>query len=183
MSYQLVRGPRYTNSGSASYTCRNASTWEPLDGRVELPSSNPFDFYTYIRTKLNILVMGDSLAVEFGTWFQSAGQATNNTVLEYLQWWRSVAEGMALAEVDGGGSISYWRILGLWKRGACNGPLPNSGRGWRDSWVITLQTNLPDSSKKVDVLIFRVSHPWLRPDEVTYKDLDETVSVAHEYLG
>lgn len=150
---------------------------------MELPSPNPFDFYTFIQTKLNILVMGDSLAVEFGTWLQNAGRAKNKSVIEGIDWRRYIAEGLVIGNVDGGGSISYWRNVAFWARKTEGLPLPNYGRGWNKSWVARLHSNLRSSSDKVNVLVFRVSHPWVRMGEVTEEALNETISVAHEYLG
>jgi hypothetical protein len=181
--YQLVRGLHYNRSQISAYACRNITTWEPVDDRAELPSSSPFDFYTYIQTNLNILVMGDSLAVEFGSWFQNAGRATNKTVLKYLPIGDHLGEGLAVAKVDGGGSISYWRILGLWERRTLDRPLPNLGKGWNESWPSTLRGSLPDPSDKVNVLIFRVSHPWLGTREISVDRLMETVALARIYLG
>lgn len=180
--YQLVRGDRY-NVNAGTYPCRDKISGKPLDHRVELPSSNPFDFYTFIQTDLNILVMGDSLAVEFGTWFQNAGRAKNKTNIEGIDWKRYIAEGLVFADVDGGGTISYWRNLGFWLRRNHGLPLPNYGRGWTESWVTTLHSKLPTSSDKVHVLIFRVSHPWLSMNDVTEESLRETIAVAQDYLG
>ena len=180
--YQLVRGDQY-NVNAGTYPCRDKISGKPLGDRVELPSSNPFDFYTFIQTNLNILVMGDSLAVEFGTWFQNAGRAKNKTNIEGIDWKRYIAEGLVFSEVDGGGTISFWRNLGFWLRRNRGLALPNYGRGWTKSWVATLHSKLPKSSDKVHVLIFRVSHPWLSFADVTKKSLRETISVAREYLG
>ena len=99
IKYQLVRGDRH-NVNAGTYPCRDKTSWKPLGDRVELPSSNPFDFYTFIQTNLNILVMGDSLAVEFGTWFQNAGRAKNKTNIEGIDWKRYIAEGLVFADVD-----------------------------------------------------------------------------------
>ena len=183
ISYQIVRGRHYNRSQVSAYACRNITSWIPLDGRSELPSSNPFDFYTYIKTNLNILLMGDSLAVEFGSWFQNAGRATNKTVLKQLPFKGHFADGLVVANVDGGGSIAYWRILGLWERRTLNRPLPNEGKGWKETWASTLHAALPIESNKINVLIFRVSHPWLGTREVTQERLMETITVAKLYLG
>jgi hypothetical protein len=180
--YQLVRGGRY-NVHKGVYACRDKISGKPLRNRVELPSSNPFDFYTFIQTNLNILVMGDSLAVEFGIWFQNAGRAKNTTIIEGLRWRHRIAEGLAFSEVDGGGTISIWRNIDFWLRRNHGLPLPNSGRGWNKTWVATLHSRLPTSSDKVHVLIFRVSYPWLSMNNVTEESLSETLSVAQEYLG
>ena len=181
--YQISRDHHYNRSQITAYACRNITTWKPVDDRAELPSSNPFDFYSYIQTNLNILVMGDSLAVEFGSWFQNAGRATTKTVLKHLQFTGHLAEGLVVANVDGGGSIAYWRILGLWERRTLNRPLPNEGKGWNATWASTLRAALPSPSEKINVLIFRVSHPWLGTGEVTTERLMETITVAKMYLG
>jgi len=136
ISYRLVRGQRYNRSETNDYACRNATTWEPLGNRPELPTSNPFDFNTFIKTSLNILIMGDSVAMQFGSWFQTAGGATNKTVLVSLYWrMNEVADGLVIAPVDGGGSIAYWRILAFWEKANARRGLPNRGPGWRESWV------------------------------------------------
>lgn len=74
------------------YPCRNMISGKPLRNRVELPSSNSFQFYTFIQTNLNILVMGDSIPVEFGTWFHNVGRAKNKTNIEGLPWKHRIGE-------------------------------------------------------------------------------------------
>jgi hypothetical protein len=106
------------------YACRNETTWEALDNRPELPASNPFDFNTFFKTRLNILVMGDSVAVQFGSWLQTAGGATNKTVLVNLHWRKNgIADGLVAAPVEGGGSVAYWRILGFWEKATAQNAL------------------------------------------------------------
>ena len=189
ISYQLVRGRRYILPQNntvlrVGYKCRNTSSWDVLDNRMELPASNPFDFNTFVQTSLNILIMGDSLAVQFGNWFQAAGEgATNKRVLKSLTWsnGNTTVDGLAVAKVKGGGSIAFWRILGLWENRLKARPLPNSGRGWRTRWVRVLRNKIRGG--EYNVVIYRISHPWLSPEEVTEAGLNETIQVAKECLG
>jgi hypothetical protein len=184
ISYRLVRGIRYSRNHMHDYACRNETTWEALDNRLELPASNPFDFNTFFKTRLNILVMGDSVALQFGSWLQTAGGATNKTVLVNLNWRQNgTADGLAIAPVEGGGSVAYWRIIGFWEKAFTRTPLPNLGRGWRKSWVRVLHNSYPTQGDKCNVLIFRLSHPWLSSGEVNEGRLNETLEVARSYLG
>lgn len=189
ITYQLFRNRPYKTShiGYEWYACRNRTTGQPIDDRAELPTSNPFEFTTYIQTKLNILFMGDSLAVEFGSWFMIASQATNKTVIETFSWPKSKpaepAEGLAVASAQGGGMAAYWRILGFWQKNYHTRPLPNSGFGWRLNWVSKLLKKLPSKEDKYDVLIFRISHPWLAIEKVTAERMQETIDTARELLG
>ena len=184
ITYQLFRNRPYKTSHiGREYACRNRTTGQPIDDRAELPTSNPFEFTTYIQTKLNILFMGDSLAVEFGSWFMIASQATNKTVIETLKWRKSTAEGLAVASAQGGGMAAYWRILGFWQKNYHRRPLPNSGFGLRLNWVSKLLKKLPSKEDKYDVLIFRISHPWLAIEKVTAERMQETIDTARELLG
>jgi hypothetical protein len=184
ISYRLVRGGRYNRSETDDYDCRNTTTWEALDNRPELPASNPFDFNSFFKTRLNILVMGDSMAVQFGSWLQTAGGATNRTVLVTLHWRKNgLADGLVAAPVQGGGSVAYWRMLGFWETVTATSPLPNYGRGWRTSWVQMLHDSYPTQGDKCNVLIFRLSHPWLSTGEVNEGRLNETLEVARSHLG
>ena len=187
ISYRLVRGShRYNRSETHMFDCTPGPTVRfTNETRVGLAASqHPFEFHTIFKTSLNILVMGDSVAVQFGSWLQTAGGATNKTVLATLNWRKwGLADGLAVAPVEGGGSVAYWRILGFWEKATLGKPLPNHGRGWRESWVQILQEKLPNQGDKYNVLIFRVSHPWLSPDEVDETRLNETIEVAKTYLG
>jgi hypothetical protein len=184
IEFSLLDGVRLNVTEASQYACRNVTTGEPLATRKDLPTKHPFNFAITIRTNLNILVMGDSLAVEFGSWFQVASEATNKTILQMLSWRKSIAEGMAIAHVQGGGSIAYWRILGFLKEENRKFLLPNYGKGWRASWIRQLWSNLQNhTSRRIDVFIFRISHPWLKIDEVTTTELKNQVEFAQWLLG
>jgi hypothetical protein len=194
ITYQLVRGHRFSyhamGNTTIQYACRNATTWEVMDDRMDLPpstnnNSNPFDFQFVFQTSLNILIMGDSLAVQCGSWLQVAGGGrSNKTILHWLDWKSDgLVEGMAVATVNGGGSIAYWRLMNFWRPNGMKLRLRQRGRGWRKPWVSHLQTMLPSPSDKYNVIVFRISHPWIPIHEVTDEALNETIQTAREHLG
>jgi hypothetical protein len=97
ITYQLVRGHRfsYHDMGNATiqYACRNATTWELMDDRMDLPpsmnnNSNPFDFQFVFQTSLNILIMARLIGspiwilVASGRWRQNE---QNHTALVGLE--------------------------------------------------------------------------------------------------
>jgi hypothetical protein len=104
---------------------------------MDLPISNPFDFNFFFQTSLNILIMGDSLALQFGSWLQAAGGGrTNKTTLRWLDWKRDGKhEGLTVAPVEGGGRVAYWRILNLWTTRGLRLNLGKRGKGWKHHWV------------------------------------------------
>jgi hypothetical protein len=187
ITYQLVRGHfRYpVGNETIKYACRNPTSWEALDDRMELPPSNPFDFGFSFQTRLNILIMGDSLALQFGSWLQAAGGGrTNKTTLQWVDWKADgFHEGLAVAPVAGGGTIAYWRILDFWSKRALHNKMGKRGKGWRKHWVRAIRNDLKTKGDKYNVLIFRISHPWISYDGVTEGGLNETIQVAKEYLG
>lgn len=149
--------------------------------RAPLPPNHPFNLSTSIRTKLNILVCGDSLSVEFGKYLQIMSGATNSTSLQKLSWnkGKKLVEGLEFSRVSGGGSVSYWRTLNFLLPSHETKPLPNFGPGWRKSWAKKLMQEVP----KIDVLIFRVSHPWVKFEEVTRENLQAHVKSCVEMLN
>jgi hypothetical protein len=184
IEYRLLPDIPFLRNDTAEYACRNGMSGEPLNMRKELPSNHPFNYSISIRTNLNILVMGDSLAIEFGSWLQMAAGAQNKTFLKSLKWHKSFAEGLTIAHVQGGGSVSYWRMLAFWDDRGKKRKLPNRGRGWREAWLKQLLSSLQrHTSMRIDVLIFRISHPWISMDEVTTTALINQIEYAKRRLG
>mmetsp|Transcript_9023 Transcript_9023/g.15067 ORF Transcript_9023/g.15067 Transcript_9023/m.15067 type:complete len:475 (+) Transcript_9023:69-1493(+) len=205
LTYQLVRHRPYNLSGHSNkkdslnkYECRitKPPNSKSIENRTELPSQNPFhEFSTYIQTNLNILFMGDSLAVEFGSWFQIATQAPHKTVLETLNKWQGLGadkappHGLTVASArHGGGVIAYWRLLGFWEERTAGRSLPNRGFGWYKRYVTELlaHTKAQGQGEQFHVLLFRISHPWVwskGKDFVSHQKMTETVRMARKYLG
>jgi hypothetical protein len=90
---------------------------------------------------------------------------------------------MAVATVNGGGSIAYWRLMNFWRPNGMKLRLRQRGRGWRKPWVSHLQMMLPSTFDKYNVIVFRISHPWIPIQEVTDEALNETIQTAREHLG
>ena len=101
---------------------------------------------------------------------------------------------------SGGGGAGGWRLVNMWLRRNAGKPLPEAfGGGWEKEDARTLKkaiVNLaptgmystkPKSSKKrqpnVDVLVFRISQPWMHWKEIDPTSLHKTVAVAREQLG
>lgn len=93
LTYRLVPHRPYNMTGHQQdnlnkYQCNISKPprSKAIKTRSELPNDNPFqEFSTYIQTNLNILFMGDSLSVEFGSWFQIASQAPKTVALYGLR--------------------------------------------------------------------------------------------------
>jgi hypothetical protein len=119
------------------------------------------------------------------SWLQAAGGGrTNKTTLRRLDWKDDgLHEGLAVATVEGGGRIAYWRILNFWTKRGLRLKLGKRGKGWKHHWVRAIHENLPTHGDKYNVLIFRISHPWISHDKVTEARLKESIQVAKENLG
>ncbi len=92
------------------------------------------DFHAQITTSLKVLIMGDSVAIQYGQAFQEAAGASHNNrkVLRYA--W-GLHEGIHVAGVRGGGAIGGWRITGMFRQEQMNNDkdMPNSpGGGWME---------------------------------------------------
>ena len=203
-------------------------------------------FHTAIQTSLNILVMGDSVAMQLGELLQEAMDIDARTrqllrvlypqcrrrppeqndpecsyrdaLHESLFWGqqqqKSIQSQPQLSSLDeeeevddnneneedtdirrhtniGGGGSGGWRIVNWWLRRNAGKPLPEAfGGGWdlRDSPALLrtigrMQQHTTSNKPKVDVLVFRVSQPWMDWDEITPSMMHKTVQVAREQLG
>jgi hypothetical protein len=140
------------------------------------------DFSTSIRTNLKILLMGDSVGIQFSQTLEMAMGADPcaRKVLGY-SWGRKEGaghEGLHVSTpIEGGGTIAGWRINGILQRAGENKPGPNACcGGWsredshklpRHNYTTTVGKNTTTTIGSFDVLIFRIPHGWVGLNLVT----------------
>ena len=189
-------------------------------------------FRTLLHTDLNILVMGDSVAMQLAQLLQEAmsipNRKTHRALLRPLypqctgpihkraddcepedEKHESLFWGISVS--DGGGGSGGWRILDFWLRRNEGEPLPEeAGGGWvaKDSQQLlqtiehyqkqqqqqqqqlqtihnktTTNNNTNNNANNVDVLVFRISQPWMWWQDMTMTKMHKTIEVAREQLG
>lgn len=194
VTYSMSRYSSYNMTFSQANKCNlgvSTNKWgrkpkwrEPLLGALQ-PLLN---FTTMVETPLNILFMGDSVAIQFGQLLEEAlGAVADSRAVIHNSW--AGNEGVTIASTEGGGAIALYRLTGMFLARGEGQPLPNAaGGGWNKSHVeeilhhpiLNTTTNRPG---KFDVLIFRIPHGWLQFDEITRDTLQETIQLAHDVFG
>ena len=130
--YGLFRNRSYLDSQFEDiYLCN----WnESTPSRRNFPDvpAGVFDFTVHMSTKLKILFIGDSVALQFSIWFERACGGTEQIILAGVQQRRGKRYHVYVAnEIDGGGAISFWRMNGVWIRKVQGRPGPNAGKSDR----------------------------------------------------
>ena len=126
--YGLFRNRPYLDSQfEDKYLCNwNESTLSTINF-PDVPSG-VFDFTVHIATKLKILFIGDSLALQFSIWFEKACGVIAHKKLAIAKQIGSTADLVNVAnEINGGGAIAFWRIIGVWIQKFQGQPGPNRG--------------------------------------------------------
>lgn len=196
VSYTIFRNQTYNLTFALGTRCplgkttnkwgRNPQWREPLDPGLQ-PSLN---VTTRVRTNLRILVLGDSVGIQFGEILEEAlGNDPVSRVMIHQSW--AGNEGVTLsANSESGGVVALYRITGMLLAPGEGKPLPNApGGGWNRTHVHQLLHHLhmarPKSSDNnvFDVMIFRIPHGWLRFDEITEKTIKESLQLARSLFG
>jgi hypothetical protein len=145
---QSLHNPHaFLNKFNVYYQCDSAKR-KPLPRQVQ----TVLDYTTTLSTNLKLLVMGDSVAIQ---WAQALDEALGATMLDETDTAQSANATLVAAAVvstrqvilrrrrrhedltvagpllRGGGLVAAWRITGLWTRRRENKPLPHEpGGGW-----------------------------------------------------
>ena len=196
ISYRLCHGKYYTETFNPYMRCGDRqSLYAELHNTLGL-----FDFTTELSTSLKILVMGDSVDIQFSQVLEEAmGVGHNNdtassscqrTVYRY-SW--GTHEGLHIsAPVRGGGVVAGWRITGMLSRSREGQPLPNAqGGGWMREDVLRLLNHTYNTTDGIvsqqvnnfDVLFFRIPDVWINLDAITNASLSEVVELASELFS
>lgn len=194
ISYTMRRGDSYNMTFAASaYRCPLGNAidkfgnpkWfrEPL-----LKSLQPhLNFTTFVQTNLRILVLGDSVAIQLGQLLEEVlGVIPSSRHVLHESWHRH--EGLTVSATSGGGAIAHFRLTGMLLAKGEGQPIPNHGYGWNRTHVNRLMQhrhliNGDDSNLDepgFDVMIFRVSHGWLKFSDITEASVRETIQLAQE---
>ena len=207
ISFRLHRNLTYNNTFNPTIRCPlgeksgftgngNRKRWYSRRGLPpELQSRGILDFVTTVSTSLNIMFMGDSVAIEVAQGFEEAVGALFKHRRVLREAWGQGHETMAVsAPVRGGGVVASWRLTALLQRSAEGKSLPNApGGGWlredarkllNFSYPIQQQTSSDRTSVgSMDVLVFRIMHGWIPFSDITINALQEVVELSHELLG
>jgi hypothetical protein len=154
------------------------------------------DFSTSIRTNLKILLMGDSVGIQFSQTLEMAMGADPcaRKVLRYTSGKEGLGhEGLHVSSpIQGGGTIAGWRINGMLQRGGENKIGPNKCcGGWsredshkllrhNSSTTTTVGKKATTTIGSFDVFIFRIPHGWFGLNLVTEEKLQEMIKIASE---
>lgn len=199
LSYSMTRHTSYRMTFSQATPCilgKTTNKWgrhpqwreELLDGLQPL-----LNFTTAIQTNLNVLVMGDSVGIQFGQLLEEAVGAQESSRKIIHESWPG-HDGVTISTTKGGGAIANYRITGMFLAEGEGKPLPNAeGGGWNRSHVqqllshphimATYDNNRASASPSFDVMIFRIPHGWLKFGEITEVGLHETMQMAHDLFG
>ena len=202
LSYSMKRDSSYNMTFSQATPCtlgvttnkwgRHPQWREPL-----LEGLQPLlNFTTTIRTHLNLLVMGDSVGIQFGQLLEEAlGAKESSRTLIHEAWVGH--DGVTISSTAGGGALANYRITGMFLAEGEGKPLPNAyGGGWNRSHVDQLLRHphlnrqsyrsshtLSSGASSFDVMIFRIPHGWLTFADITENTLHETMQMAYDIFG
>lgn len=126
--YGLFRNKSYpTGLFNDHYLC---SRRDPRFNRTQFPNvpAGVFDFSVHMATRLKILFIGDSLGLQFTVWFEKACGVTKHKMPLMLSWETTKSDWINVAsEINGGGTIAFWRMLGIWSQANHGKKKPNDG--------------------------------------------------------
>jgi hypothetical protein len=146
---------------------------------------------TTVRTNLKIIMVGDSVGMQFHQLLEEAAGATWNHRTLYQFAWGAHESVSVAAPVEGGGVLGAFRMTGMLLEAARGKAPPNAGGGgWLPEHVKQLLTHTyydqNDKHRVVrefDSMIFRIPHGWLKLNEITAQTLTESLHMAHALFG
>jgi hypothetical protein len=205
ISYKLIRGYQRNNTFDPYYICKADKFFGPRIATSPIfLQKGVLDFDTEISTSLKIIVLGDSVGIQFSQALQEAAgaQMPNRHVLKYS--WRK-HEGVHLAQpVRGGGAVAGYRITGMFTMKQKDNHFqlaPVPGGGWVQEHVDMLKNAMMNNSKispsvitepslknsaDFDVLIMQFPYGWLeRPKEqlFTHEIIMEAIHTSYTVFG
>lgn len=197
ISYKLIQGYQRNNTFDPYYICKADKFFGPRVATSPVfLQKGVLDFDTQITTSLKIIVLGDSVGIQFSQALQEAvgAEVQNRHVVKYS--WRN-HEGVHLAQpVRGGGAVAGYRITGMFTLKQKDNHFqlaPVPGGGWMQEHVDMLKDAMMMNKKTssfhnndFDVLIMQFPYGWLeRPKEqsFTHETLMEAIITSHKVFG
>jgi len=211
ISYKLIRGLPYNSTFDPFYACKaDGYTGARAAVAPAFSKKGVVDFNVQLSTSLKILIVGDSVGIQFSQALQEAAGANtaDRHVVKYA--WRD-HEGVHLASpVSGGGAVAGFRITGLFRYSQKDNHFqlaPISGGGWMQQHVDMLKEAVVNSTATAagetktkpakggagaaeqgnfDVVIHQFPYGWLeRPPEIhfTQEALFDAVNTSHHVFG
>lgn len=203
ITYELTPNGTFNRSFVQNYICDlGADCNVGCPPRWKVPSSmnipRAFDFNTTLSTNLNILMMGDSVAIQMAQALEGSlgvnypkTRDMNDTHRQIMRIdWGTTNEGVTLSKVRGGGSLATFRINGWFlkdREGAFEyGNLPplNGAGGWRQQDVNDLLNHPNLIGGHFDVMFYRVPFGWIKTEFLDDIDsIKETILLGREHFG
>jgi hypothetical protein len=211
ISYKLIRGLQYNNTFDPFYICnKDRFKRDRITTHKAFDMKGNVDFHAQISTSLKILIIGDSVGIQFSQALQEAtGAHPDHRHVVYHSWRKH--EGVHIASpVRGGGAAAGFRITGLLKEKQKNNEYqlaPTPGGGWMTSNVTSLREALVRSrtiasiamgedaqggekqtrdNGDFDVVVFQFPFGWMeKPTEelFTHEALVDAVNTSHAQFG
>jgi hypothetical protein len=197
LSYQLHLDQPYNITYgffTKCYTGVTTNKWgrKPIK-RVPLaqPLADILKFTTTVETNMNILMLGDSVGMQFHQLLEEAAGATwDHRNLFKFAWGAHESVSIA-APIQGGGVLGAFRMTGMFLEKGKGKPPPNAGGGgWlpEDTQLLLNHTYVVDNSPPqvvhaFDSMVFRIPHGWLKLGDITSATLTESLELAHEVFG
>lgn len=211
ISFTLIHGLEYNNTFDPYYICGpDRFKRNRISTHRALNSKGNTDFQVKISTSLKIIIIGDSVGIQFSQALQEATGAhpTDRHVIKYS--WRK-HEGVHLASpVLGGGAVAGFRITGMLKEKQKDNRhqlAPTPGGGWMSADVKSLNEALAHSHNKIstslsgheneeirdtrekgnfDVAVFQFPFGWMEKpvaDLFTFDALMDAINTCHAQFG
>jgi len=172
-----------------AYCRKNASQIMYRSPLTEKMASLTTDFTTSISTNLNVLVLGDSLGVQFYNMLVAGmgfSPAQDKEVFQSFQCFteqKHVALALTTSKNKTKNRLATWRIYGFLTHRNENETLPScmtEGIGWTREQAAQLRG---ETNETYDTMFFRIPYGHLALSDITKQDLWETLRLAHELMG
>jgi hypothetical protein len=156
------------------------------------PLADILNFTTTVETNMKILMLGDSVGMQFHQVLEEAAGATwdHRTLFKFA--WGAHESVSISAPIQGGGVLGAFRMTGMFLEEGKGKPPPNAGGGgWlpKDTQLLLNHTYVVDNNavlqvvRAFDSMVFRIPHGWLKLGEITSATLTETLELAHDVFG
>jgi len=159
---------------------------------VQIGSGRVLDFTTTITSNLKILHMGDSVSIQISEAMdEMMGAHEYQSRHQLWEAYPGADGGTRVAPTRGGGLQGAWRITALLAKHAQGGPDTKNapGGGWNYHQVFPFLRHVYEwegrnvTVEKLDVVVFRVMHGWMKLHEITRERVVHAAEFAHTLLG
>mmetsp|Transcript_17068 Transcript_17068/g.20842 ORF Transcript_17068/g.20842 Transcript_17068/m.20842 type:complete len:548 (+) Transcript_17068:64-1707(+) len=183
ISYKVIRFRKFNNTMDF-YGCKPEEETKKEKGNIRtsnsmsiLNESGVADFNIQLTTSLKILLMGDSVGVQYTQALQQAAEVLpHNRIVQKYSWGEH--EGISLAlPVKGGGAIAGYRITGLFQaaeQDVEHHQAPHRGGGWMKEHVEQLMKYI--QHQNVDGNLTAVHEKMTNSETIAKTDMEASSS-------